>query len=386
MNADPDLKGAVAGALSLVLKRIISIAESYGDGALDLVNAGQDARLGLIDSPEFNTLTEKIFVALREKESPFVKPSQVAEVIIEQALKPIVLHSKHPSEYNPEVLETVVDALLHPVRAFTFSAPLSCSGNLSLDFDLGGPSRLRIVAVPVMGLGTRLMLTGEVQDITTNEAFHSIEELLTTLLGLSMALGIARIIALRSLERPSIKLNDGLGDMPMDGTLGAIVACTSFGLPGDLNDIEAALAKKGEFGRALESRMTALEGVLTSHSDRAVELKASARLLFESCAAREGGKAITYAFMSMEASLLERNTTGDILSRLREAVAYRLGKTNQERRSLRGQVKELYGLRSEYVHTGRIDPKINRIAEAQHLACSVLRKELVEASTDAAGV
>jgi hypothetical protein len=164
----------------------------------------------------------------------------------------------------------------------------------------------------------------------------------------------------------------------MEGSVGATAACLAFVVPEDLDDVEMAQAKRGEVSRAIKNRIQCLVAPMTGRSERAIELAAAARLLFESFAAWEEGKAIAFALMSMEAALLERSGSGDILSRLREAVAYRLGGTSEARSSLRGKVKKLYKLRSRYVHTGRIDPRTDMVEQARHLARSALHKELME--------
>ena len=84
---------------------------------------------------------------------------------------------------------------------------------------------------------------------------------------------------------------------------------------------------------------------------------------------------IALAFMSMEAVLLERKAKNDRVALLREAVAYRVGAVAEERTKLRKTVKDLYDLRSDFVHTGVAIPESKR-REALRLALDVLRREV----------
>lgn len=67
----------------------------------------------------------------------------------------------------------------------------------------------------------------------------------------------------------------------------------------------------------------------------------------------------------------------DITARLKEAVAFRLGKTSDERKDFRKKIKKLYDVRSRVVHTGDVpsgfDPE-----DVIRLAREVLRKEIEE--------
>ena len=88
--------------------------------------------------------------------------------------------------------------------------------------------------------------------------------------------------------------------------------------------------------------------------------------------------AIAIAFMSMEAVLLDPKATESILARLREAVAYRLGKSSDDRRRLRKWIKELYQARCDFVHKGRVHEPSTVFNEARDIAADVLRREIFD--------
>lgn len=384
MSSEPDLRILVADALQGLLDHLADLFERHVKGQLDLGDFTRDAALRLIGSPGYYSATDTIVATLRTRGSPISNSSLVGDIIMEEAVPHLLESITNRSKFRPkDVWDRVVRRLESPHRLFKFSAPVSCTSELAIDLDLGGPSKLMVTHASTQSGGAKLELRGEVEELTKSEAMHRIEEHVMTLLGLSMAIGVARLLDRRTVELPTIVMDDGLPGLPMEGSVGATVACLAFVVPKDLDDVEMAQAKRGEVSRAIDNRIQCLVASMIGRSDRAIELAAAARLLFESFVAWEEGKAIAFALMSMEAALLERSGSGDIQSRLREAVAYRLGGTSEARSSLRDKVKKLYELRSRYVHTGRIDGKTDMVEEARHLACSALRRELKDATKDA---
>ena len=72
--------------------------------------------------------------------------------------------------------------------------------------------------------------------------------------------------------------------------------------------------------------------------------------------AEDLGIRVTLAFSCLEALLLSRNSKDSVLARLAEAVAFSLANSADERERVRRRVKELYDVRSAFVHTGRSYP------------------------------
>jgi hypothetical protein len=56
--------------------------------------------------------------------------------------------------------------------------------------------------------------------------------------------------------------------------------------------------------------------------------------------------------MCLEGLLLPSSETEASVNRLREAIAFLLGRTSEERKNYRELVKKLYEVRSKYVHQG----------------------------------
>jgi hypothetical protein len=151
-----------------------------------------------------------------------------------------------------------------------------------------------------------------------------------------------------------------------------------FALPGDLDELENRRLGTANAAAALDPRLRALRNLLSNNSTQGEELRNAARLLFDSFAALEPGMAIALAFMSMEAVLLDSKTKESIVARLSEAVAYRLGRSAEQRKNLRKQVSKLYDARSSFVHTGKVDKSSTAVGEAREIACSVLRRETLD--------
>lgn len=160
--------------------------------------------------------------------------------------------------------------------------------------------------------------------------------------------------------------------------VGGLVTRIRFMVPNDLDELENKRLKSEAVTSALDHRLRGLNTVLSNNSERGKELRSAACLLFDAFATPEAGMAIALAFMSMEAVLLDPKTSVTVLARLSEAVAYRVGKSADNRRELRKQVKKHYEARSSFVHTGKVDKPSIIVTEARDICADVLRREILD--------
>jgi hypothetical protein len=84
---------------------------------------------------------------------------------------------------------------------------------------------------------------------------------------------------------------------------------------------------------------------------------------------------INYA-MCLEGLLLEHSDKDNVTARLSEAVAYRLGRSAEDRDRLRKLTRKLYSLRSDYVHTGAVQPDLELGEQWALTAGDALRREI----------
>jgi len=272
------------------------------------------------------------------------------------------------------VTSRVSERLLMPEKEYTFSAPLGLRGKLPVEVMIGGPHRLKITnkrGPTKESEDAGVELSGCVSAVIEYRAVEKVETVVKPVVGLALALGMAEYWP--SERHADVLLNGE--PTPLHPAFDAVISGMRLKTPEDLNDLEARRAHKEGASAALELRARRLAAVMRSPSARSAELRNAAGLLFDAVGAREGGLGIALAFMSMEAVLLERKAKNDRVALLREAVAYRVGAVAEERTKLRKTVKDLYDLRSDFVHTGVAIPESKR-REPLRLALDVLRREV----------
>lgn len=263
------------------------------------------------------------------------------------------------SAHSDLTVNSIVSALLarlqDPLRLFTFQVPLALRSELSVMVNL--PERgLRIETEK--GDAGRILLRGSVTAPTEPGAITRIERQIESILGVSLALDLCAMLLMLPGTSPQIAVeisphNEAIPSLltaePARGVAGAV-----FQRPASASEIERKLIEAGNPSRGLERYGRNLTGILEATDERATELRNAASLLLRASVTSDVGLVVTYSFMCLEAILLDPATTDNILGRLSEAVAYRIGKTAQHRSQLRKDVKELYNFRSRYVHTGRL--------------------------------
>jgi hypothetical protein len=130
-----------------------------------------------------------------------------------------------------------------------------------------------------------------------------------------------------------------------------------------------------------EIRLAALKALLSGDSGRCRELLNAARLLFRALVDDEPGMQTVFCMMCLEAVLLDPLQAEEVMGRLSEAVAYRLGTFSARRADLRKRVKKLYGVRSAFVHTGELvgnDKLLALRPDCIELTKQVLAREILD--------
>jgi len=220
---------------------------------------------------------------------------------------------------------------------------------------LGGQNDLTIESSEREGQ-VALILSGQVNAPTEPAAIAVVEQTLETVLGLCLALDFC--IMLRPLPglNPSLSIEITPHGKNIPTSLGTVVSAgissAVFRVPESLTELERRHIDAGNFDRGLERYTRHLVRLMASTEDRAKELRQAATFFLRAAVLTDLGLALTYCFLCLEAVLLEPTTKDNILSRLVEAIAYRIGTSVTHRAKLRREVKELYDLRSRYVHTG----------------------------------
>lgn len=90
----------------------------------------------------------------------------------------------------------------------------------------------------------------------------------------------------------------------------------------------------------------------SDNTPRGVELKRACEVLCQAHASWEPAEVVWLCVMCLEGLLLPSDEESASTSRIKEAVAFLLGKTHENRRYYRNIIDKLYEVRSKYVHQG----------------------------------
>lgn len=275
------------------------------------------------------------------------------------------------------------DRLQDPFRDFPFQIPISVASELEFDFDLGGKNNIKIATSPNE---KKVVVTGNIyMKFFSEKAVKQIEQIVKDILGCSYVLDLSiNYGILRLKDKPvTTKIEIIIAgvfpeniDLGIDPMLASMISNTEFVIPETKDEIsKKRIESYPEL--AIDDKIKKLEKVISGTDDRGKELRNSIRLYFDAWSYTEldPGKSVAFALMSMESVLLE-NKTQDILARLKEAVAYRLGRSRDERRDLRDVIGKLYQARSSYVHRGEVEKPEDILNEALTLAKDVLYLEV----------
>lgn len=328
------------------------------------------------NSAEVEKLANSILEILGPQ-SALQKSADVITIVFEEGLPKV---SEDDANWDDEGLrQRIVQRLTDPFDIYHFNVPASAGSPLRIDINLGGDNQLKISHKKLRKDVFQAHLSGCTRTIAVGHAREFAELTLRSFLGISMAIGIADVLPFSDLTIPIATItNDETGfvyERMLSPLVGSQAARMQFHTPTDLDDLETK--KKESSNRRLRSLRT----VMSSNLVRARELRRAGSLLFDATAQQDVGLEIAVCFMSIEAVLLDPNEKSDISARLREAVAYRLGKSSAERRDLRKKIKDLYDARSKVVHTGEV-PSGYDSDDLIRLAREVLRKEIEELPFD----
>jgi hypothetical protein len=274
---------------------------------------------------------------------------------LSDSLADVALRSGPPFDAEG-ITTTLLERLASPLQPFRFRAPLFQRSELSVSIPIGGLNELSLESAG--DSQTSIAMSGVVHAPTEPAAIFAIEDIAETILGISIALDLCVIMAPLPGTSPNFSLleiapHDPGIPVQLRSDVAAGIAGTVFRVPASLSQLERHQMKAGDFDGGFQRHLRSLEHVMTATDDRAVELQRAGSLLLRASVAGDVGLAMTYGFMSLEGLLLERSSTDNVQARLAEAVAYRLGTSKAERVELRKEVRELYDIRSKYVHTGQ---------------------------------
>jgi hypothetical protein len=219
-------------------------------------------------------------------------------------------------------------------------------------------------------------LLGVIEATHQHRVVDQVERHIKSIAGTCVACGIARYYYARISEVPAVSIDDAPRELHLDASVGSLAAGLVFGLSEDFDEVATQRIKEKGLTDALLPILKRITYVITSTDARAAELRSAANLYADAVAMTDPGKCVAFALMALEAVLLERSNVDNIIARLKEATAYRLGRSPDTRAQIRRQVGRLYDFRSSFVHTGEV-----RVTEAERRASleligSVLKREI----------
>ncbi len=318
--------------------------------------------------------------SLLGKDSPIRTAEEVEHLIraeITQLLDEFDEKKEWPNPSDPVVLKHLASVfaakLREPLRTWSFVTQIAECSQFELHQSLGQSDELTLVTEESKNR-LRPMLQGRIEASNELLCRSFIEDLVRSIDGLSFALGLAEADPI-SLVVTTVPLNlSGPYDreLPLHPAVGGLCPRVLFRVPADLNDLERRQVQD----EVIRHRFDPLVQIMRSNQERARELRNAGALLFDAYAARDDGSGIAMALMALEAMLLEKADSTNTIARLSEAVTYRLGTTASKRVEFRRKIKGLYGVRSVYIHTGRLDKRLGDRRTALAIAKEVLRKEL----------
>jgi len=293
---------------------------------------------------------------------------------------PGLISRESGSSSSPEILERIlaglVSGLANPMRPFSFCVPISDESPVLVLFEIGGPQQLRVEEDGARP--HRVTLKGTVDAPTVTRAIYGVEEVLQQLMGTALSLEIAGFRSLPPGHGTSFTIDISpnlLGDQIMLSPRAAESVDRFFFRTPDLSEFESKRADSRGLETVMERAVGHLRTLFCASSPRAAQIRNAAALYLNCLSAREYGAAVSNAFMCLEAILLE-DTKADILARLKEAVAYRIGTSADDRKRWRRRVGELYDQRSKYVHTGEAREKTGDRESLWEMVGQILKKEI----------
>lgn len=277
--------------------------------------------------------------------------------------------------------EGICKRLKNPFIEYSFSYPVSLISKICINYELGGRDKLMLETLTTDKkpyIVQTILMKGKIKAVMNRGTINRIEQHVKHFIGFASALGFASQVPQKISKLPVVQFEGGT-ELEVDPIISSLSAITGFHYPGENENVSSDKILKMKEGDEITSDyLIKIKEIINSNNKHADKLKSAARLLIEALSSFDDGKTVAFALMSAEAVLLESSKKSDILARLREAVAYRLGSSPSNREDLRSNVDRLYSARSSYVHTGQIsDPKEQR-EMALELAKEAIKKDILE--------
>lgn len=297
--------------------------------------------------------------------------------VLEGALGPIpgILDPAAQIDVNAAVA-TLVTALGAPTAQWSFRAPLFRTGfELAVTAELpgGGPLQLR-TDVGADGVPW-MFLEGAVRAHSEAGALLLVERVCLMTVGAGLAAGVF-VHAPSAHPQPSrVVTIEGRG-LHFDLGTEAVLARCWVDIPRDLSEIERRRLEQGHVNAAFARYLRILERALRSEGPRADELRNACRMACLAATSPDDGVGLTTSFAMMEGLLLDRAHGDQVVARLCEAVAHSIGRSYEERRQLRAELRRLYDLRSSFVHSVKRQRAAQARQQVVELMLHVLKREI----------
>jgi hypothetical protein len=326
-------------------------------------------------------LGEQIIDVLGNK-SEIKDEDMLFALVVNEIVSELTRGKKTEEGFNKgRLLESIYKKLENPLNEYSFSYPVSLVSNISIDCELGGRDKLMLetlITDKKQYVVQTILMKGEIKAVSKNFTINRIEQHVKHFIGFASALGIALQAPQKISKLPEVQFEGGT-EVEVDPIISSLSAITVFHYPDENENVSSdKILKMKEKEEITSDYLSKIKEIINSNNKHANKLKSAARLLIEALSSFDDGKTVAFALMSVEAVLLESSKKSDILARLREAVAYRLGSSPSNREDLRSNIDKLYSARSSYVHTGQIsDPKEHR-EMALELAKDAIKKDILE--------
>ncbi len=136
-------------------------------------------------------------------------------------------------------------------------------------------------------------------------------------------------------------------------------------------------AVKAQLRNTTDDKIRLFEKLFNTASDAAESIRHACLMFLRAEDAWGNGEAAMFLVTTLEGLLLDKKNKDDLSSRLQEAVAYLLASGSHERDGLRLLVKQLYAVRSQFVHNGETAaPDLDKEAVSD-LVRQVIHREIV---------
>ena len=325
-------------------------------------------------SPKYVSILDQIVKEIGPRFA--LKREAILDVLLEELKFNLSDELAHPTdEHIDAAFLATARRLRDPQKSYHFSFPISVNTRFEFEFALEGEEiDLKVTSAPDEELGSNVCtLSGTVSAVLSSAAIYQVERYIKVILGTFISMGLANYRPVRIRKIPTIMMSNIPCILPAE--VSAFIAGTTIELVADEFDDIAIRRLQGEAEQVIGPIFNKAAYVISALGERGRELNSAVHLYVDALLASEPGRAVASALMSLEAVLLE-NSKSDVSARLKEAVAFRLGRNSMARKKLRKCVDNLYSLRSSYVHGRSGDVREESRDEAVDLARQAIRFEI----------